>query len=128
VTFTGLVPPAEVAPLLRRATILVLPNPASVISTRHTSPLKLFEYMAAGRAIVASDLPSIREVLEDGANALLVPPGDAVALAAAISRLASQRELAASLSRAAFEGAAEYSWDRRAARLEPLLDRVRQPR
>ena len=57
--------------------MLVLPNPASAISTHFTSPLKLFEYMAAGRAIVASDLPAIREVLRDGENALLVTPGDA---------------------------------------------------
>lgn len=128
VTFTGLVPPAEVPALLRRATILVLPNPASAISTRYTSPLKLFEYMAAGRAIVASDLPSIREVLEDGVNALFVAPGDASALATAISLLASERELAAHLARAAFDAAARYGWDRRAARLEPLLERVRQPR
>ena len=128
VAFTGLVPPAEVGGLLRRATILVLPNPASVISTRYTSPLKLFEYMAAGRAIVASDLPSIREVLEDGVNALLVRPGDPAALATAISVLAGQRELASALARAAFDAAPQYSWDRRAARLEPLLDRVRQSR
>lgn len=128
VTFTGLVPPAEVPAILRRATILVLPNPASAISTRFTSPLKLFEYMAAGRAIVASDLPAVREVLEHEVNALLVAPGDADALAAAFMRLASDPALARRLARAAFDAAPEYGWDRRAARLEPLLDRVRQPR
>ena len=47
----------------READVLVLPNPASAISTHVTSPLKLFEYMAAGRPIVASNLPAIREVL-----------------------------------------------------------------
>ena len=45
--------------------VLALPNPASAISTHSTSPLKLFEYMAAGKAIVASSLPAIREVLTD---------------------------------------------------------------
>ena len=66
VTFTGLMPPAEVAARLREADVLVLPNPASAISSEFTSPLKLFEYMASGRPIVASDLPSLREVLRDG--------------------------------------------------------------
>jgi glycosyltransferase involved in cell wall biosynthesis len=74
VTFTGLVPPPRVRELLGRADILVLPNPASAISTRYTSPLKLFEYMAAARAIIASDLPSIREVLTHESTALLVAP------------------------------------------------------
>lgn len=60
---TGLVPPADVAGHLARASMLVLPNLASSMSERYTSPLKLFEYLWCGRAIVASDLPAIREVL-----------------------------------------------------------------
>ena len=50
VTFTGLVAPARGAGTAARRDVLALPNPASAISTRYTSPLKLFEYMAAGRA------------------------------------------------------------------------------
>ena len=125
VEFTGLVPPASVPGYLARATILVLPNVDSAIGSRFTSPLKLFEYMAAGRAIVASDLPAIREVLTDGVDALLVPPGDAAALAAAIARLLDDRALASRLAQAAFDRAAEFSWDRRAERLEPVLERAR---
>ena len=67
--------------------MLVLPNPASAISSRFTSPLKLFEYMAAGRPIVASDLPALREVLTPDADAVLVAPGNAGALAAGIRRV-----------------------------------------
>ena len=99
VTFTGLVEPARVPAHLARAAVLVLPNPASAISTHFTSPLKLFEYMAAMRAIVASDLPSIREVLRDNEHALLVAPGDADALAAAITRVLDDRPLAERLAR-----------------------------
>ncbi len=124
VTFTGLVEPGRVAELLRTATILSLPNPASAISTRFTSPLKLFEYMAAGRPIVASNLPSIREVLHDNIDALLVAPGDPEALAAGIRRLLKDRPLAGRLAAAASAGVAEYGWDRRAARLEALLTDV----
>ncbi len=102
----------------------MLPNPASAISTRFTSPLKLFEYMAAGRPIVASDLPSIREVLRHEQNALLVEPGDAAALAAGVRRLLDDRPLADRLAQAAVTDVASYSWDRRAERLETLLLQV----
>ena len=125
VEFTGHVPPASVPPLLRRAGILALPNPASAISTHFTSPLKLFEYMAAGRAIVASDLPALREVLHHETNAILVPPGDPAALAVAIARLARDPELAERLARRAFADVVDYTWDKRAARLEQLFEQVR---
>lgn len=128
VTFTGHVAPAQVPELLQRATILALPNPASAISTHFTSPLKLFEYMAAGRAIVASDLPAIREILQHEKNALLVRPGDPEALAAAIQRLAADRALSTRLARQAFDDAAEYTWQRRAERLEALFEEVRAAR
>ena len=123
-TFAGIVEPSRVRELLQQADILVLPNPASAISTRFTSPLKLFEYMSAGRAIVASDLPSIREVLHHEIDALLVAPGNPEAFAGAIERLVAQPGLAARLARAAFDAAPEFSWDRRAERLERLFQEV----
>jgi glycosyltransferase involved in cell wall biosynthesis len=124
VTFTGLVPPAEVAGRLEAADVLVLPNRATAISSRYSSPLKLFEYLAAGRPIVASDLPAFREVLRDGANALLVPPDDPAALAAAVRRLARHHAEAVALSQTGFEEATLYTWDARAARLESLFRHV----
>jgi glycosyltransferase involved in cell wall biosynthesis len=128
VTFAGHVTPAEVPAFLRRATILALPNPASAISTHFTSPLKLFEYMAAGRAIVASDLPSIREVLRHEVNAVLVAPGDSAALARGIDRLLGEPELAARLARNALNDVDDYTWSRRAERLETLFEQVRAAR
>jgi glycosyltransferase involved in cell wall biosynthesis len=121
VTFTGLVRPPDVAAHLAAADVLVLPNPASAISTKFTSPLKLFEYMAAGRAIVASDLPAIREVIDHDVHALLVPPGDPDALGLAIRRLAADAPLRERLGRAARARVADFTWDRRAERLESLL-------
>ncbi len=128
VQFTGLVPPAQVAGLLRAADVLVLPNPASAISTRFTSPLKLFEYMAAGRPIVATDLPALREVLRDGETAVLVTPGDAAALAAGIERVITDAQLAGRLASAARAAVDDYTWDRRAERLEQLLTGLAGPR
>jgi glycosyltransferase involved in cell wall biosynthesis len=121
ITFSGQVGPPQVAALLARASVLALPNTSSAISERYTSPLKLFEYLAAGKAIVASDLPAIREILRDGETALLVPPGDPLALAAALDRLRADPEMAARLGAAAARLAPEYSWAKRAERLETAL-------
>jgi glycosyltransferase involved in cell wall biosynthesis len=124
VTFSGLVPPADVSSLLSRADVLVLPNPPSAISSQFTSPLKLFEYMAAGRPIVASDLPSIREILTSGVDSLLVTPGDAEALAAGIRAIVSDRSLGERLATAAALAVRDYTWDRRAERYDALLRQV----
>jgi glycosyltransferase involved in cell wall biosynthesis len=125
VTLTGLVAPSAVEAHLASADVLALPNTSTVISERYTSPLKLFEYMAAGRPIVVSDLPSIREVVQHGESAWLVRPGDPEALAAGLGRVLSDPDLARRLSERAWTAAAEFSWARRAERIEGLLDRVR---
>jgi glycosyltransferase involved in cell wall biosynthesis len=124
ITFTGQVAHGDVPALLASADILVLPNPASAISSDATSPLKLFEYMAAGRAIVATDLPSIREVLTNNDTALLVAPGDARAMAAAIGRLSADPSLCLRLGRAAQAAAGNYTWNHRAERLEKLFREI----
>jgi glycosyltransferase involved in cell wall biosynthesis len=121
VELTGFVPPFEVRRWLQASDVLVLPNRATAVSASYTSPLKLFEYLAAGRPIVASRLPALAEVLRDEDNALLVDPDDSRALAAALARVSSDRALAVRLARRAFEDAAQFSWTRRAERLEPVL-------
>jgi len=123
---SGLVGPAEVPARLAAATMLVLPNTASAISERYTSPLKLFEYLALRRPIVASDLPAIREVLTPGRTALLVPPGDEVALGAAMLRLAGDPALSASLGAAARALLPDYTWEARADRLDAVFEAVRR--
>ena len=125
--FTGLVAPSEVPSQLGRADVLVLPNSATAVSASYTSPLKLFEYLAAGRAIVASQLPALEEVLTHERNALLVRPDDPDALAEAVRRLAADRDLALRLARAAFDLAPEFTWARRAERLEALLIPLARP-
>jgi glycosyltransferase involved in cell wall biosynthesis len=122
IAFEGQVDPPRVRGLLRSADILVVPNTPGRASEAYTSPLKLFEYMEAGRPIVASDLPAIREVLRPDGNAILVEAGSAEALAAGIARLLADRELAARVASQARTDVLEWTWDRRAARLEALLD------
>jgi glycosyltransferase involved in cell wall biosynthesis len=124
ITFTGLLPPREATARLAEASVLLLPNPRSAISNAFTSPLKLFEYMAAERPIVASDLPAIREVLRDGENALLVEPGNPQAFVEAIARLQKDPALASRLARRARADVAQYTWAARAERLETLFSAV----
>ncbi len=120
VTFTGLVPPSRVADHLARADILVLPNTHTAISRDFSSPLKLFEYMAARRPIVASDLPSFREILTDD-DAIFVEPGNATAIADAIARLIADPALAQRIADHAYARVNDYTWDRRAERLEGVF-------
>jgi glycosyltransferase involved in cell wall biosynthesis len=124
VSLTGFVPPAQVSDYLAAADVLVLPSTLSLAYAQYTSPLKLFEYMASGRPIVASDLPVLREILRDGENALLYPPESAEALAAAIGRLRAEPGLAARLADQAWRDVQTYSWDERARRVSERLAAV----
>lgn len=122
VEMPGTVPQARVAEELRRADVVAVPFLHTGMTERHTSPLKAFEALAAGRPIVASDLPSSREVLAHERNALLVPPGDAPALAAALQRLLGDAALRERLARQAWEDSERYSWDARARALLELFE------
>ena len=124
VEFRGFVPHAQVRASIAGAGVAVLPLPDNLMARYFTSPLKLFDYMAAGTPIVASDLPTVQEVLTDGDNALLVPPEDPAALAAAIRRMLLNPGLADRLRRTAFGQVQAYTWDARAARIIEALERV----
>jgi len=104
--------------------VLVLPNTPGRVSAAYTSPLKLFEYMASGRPIVASDLPALREVLRPDGNAVLVEAGDAGALAAGLARVLADPALASRLAAQARADVRAYTWDSRAGRIEALLEAV----
>ena len=120
VVFTGWVRSSEIPAYLQAADILVLPNSGQTkISRKYTSPLKLFEYLASARPVIASDLPSLREVL-NSENALLVPPDDPQALGAAMERLINDPDLAAQLARNGQETARRYTWANRALGLTGL--------
>lgn len=96
-------------------------------ATAYASPLKLFEYMGLARAIVAPDQPNLREILEDGVNALLFDPEDPAALRAALRRLIADADLRKRLGAGAYrtliEG--EYTWDANARRAVAALADVR---
>ena len=110
-------PHQEIPCWLVAADVLVLPNSAqSEESVHETSPIKLFEYMAAGRPIVASDLPSIREIVSER-EVEFVSPDNPEALARGIMNFINNSVRGESLARAAKEKSVEYSWENRARKI-----------
>jgi glycosyltransferase involved in cell wall biosynthesis len=121
VKLLGPVFPGDRFHLINAADICLLPLSQTSIGARYTSPLKLFEYMAMGKAIIASDLPSLREVLRPEENALLTPPGDAPALATALAHFATKPAQASALGECALADSRRYGWDSRAAGITAFL-------
>jgi glycosyltransferase involved in cell wall biosynthesis len=89
------------------------------------SPLKLYEYMAAGKAVVASAEGQIVDAIADGESGVLVPPGDSTALAEAIVSLLQDPGRRHCLGRKARQQAvAQHSWDHYIRRLEVVYESV----
>ncbi len=131
--FHGHVAPQQVPGYLAALDIALLPNQARVATAgdahgdigRYTSPLKMFDYMAAGRAIVASDLAVLREVLIDEHNARLCPPDAPEAWAATLVSLiddpAARRRLG---DQARHDLESHYTWAARARALSCVFHRL----
>lgn len=123
-TLHGYIPHSQTSQYLLAFDLVLLPNQNSMYTTnkerdiaRWTSPLKLFEYMAAGKPIIASDLPVLREILKHEYNALLCPPNDIKAWKLAIERL-QDKALRQKLGRTAHnEFMAKYTWKKRAEKI-----------
>lgn len=119
--FHGFFPPSQVEGFRQSMDILLAPYQAAVLceegtnTTNWMSPMKVFEYMASRKPIVASDLPVLREVLTNDVNAWLVPPADVDAWVRALRTLAGDPALRQRLAEQAFEDiVTKFTWDRRA--------------
>lgn len=125
VTFTGSVVAEDVPAWLGAMDIAVAPYPKLV--DFYFSPLKAYEYMAAGLPVVASRIGQLERMLEDGVNGVLVEPGDPVVLARALGRLAADRPLRERLgwaARATVEH--RHTWTGVASRILELAARPRR--
>jgi glycosyltransferase involved in cell wall biosynthesis len=117
VLFPGFVLPSNIHEFHLAADALVLYYPSWVVTSAFLSPAKLFGYMAAGRPVIAVDLPVLREVLGSPPAATLVPADDPPALARAIAAVINEPNHATRLAEAAKERVTPFSWDARAERV-----------
>lgn len=124
VQFIGFVGHADVPYFVNAADIAVVPV-QKMKADMWLSPMKLFEYMASGKAVVATASGQIKEVVKDGRNGLLVSAGDTENMAEAIGRLAADTDLGVRLGRQAREDAVQnHSWEQYLSRLENVFGDV----
>mgnify|MGYP001562038945 FL=1 len=119
---SGYIPHKEIIKYLAAADILVIPNSNLDERTKlFTSPLKLFEYMASGRPIVASATLTILEVLNDS-NAVLVEPDNPVALGEGLLKIVNDKKTAGFLAQNARKEVENYTWEKRAIKILGFLE------
>jgi glycosyltransferase involved in cell wall biosynthesis len=120
VQFTGLIKPAAMPAYQVASDILVAPYTSD--ARDYISPLKLFEYMAAGKPIVTTTKPVLKEVVTHGENALLAEPGDPASLAERVTSLATDPDRQTALGTQARKDVEQYTWERRAARILAFIE------
>jgi glycosyltransferase involved in cell wall biosynthesis len=129
IQFTGAVAPEDMPRVLQGFDVAVAPYPQADAVDQYFSPLKVYEYLAAGLAVVASSIGQIPAILTDGRTGLLVPPGDDDALGAALLRLAADPVLRRRLGAAArVDAVAHHDWTAVLARELAPLARELAPR
>lgn len=120
IIFTGFVSHKQVPLYLRAADILVAPFPKSDHYEFYMSPMKIFEYMASGRPIVATDLESIREILDNG-TAVFVKPDDQKSLEEGINKLLTDEQFGVQIADKAYQKVLQHTWGKRAGRILEFL-------
>jgi len=115
--FHDLVPAGDVPSYLAEFDLAAMPFPWTAHYAFNMSPLKMFEYMAAEKPIVATKLPSVMEVLKDGVNAVLVEPDNPAALAQGIQHIVLDQAFARKIGENARRDVNSYTWQRRAEKI-----------
>ena len=124
VHFTGSVAPGQIPGLLAAMDVAVAPYPP--LAGFYFSPLKVYEYMAAGRAVIGSRLGQLAQLIRHGENGLLCEPGDAADLAAQLGRLRGDGAMRARLGAAARKTILEsHTWDHVASRIQAVAQSCR---
>jgi len=124
-SFVGALEREALAAEYGAASIAVFPSVAAASGDQDGLPVALLEAMSTGCAIVASDLPGLRDAVEDGKSGLLTPPGSAEELAKALGRLLHDPQLRDRLGQAAATRAESFSVNVIGGRYVALLDELR---
>jgi glycosyltransferase involved in cell wall biosynthesis len=119
--FHDLVLVSEVPAYLAACDIVAMPFPWTPHYAYHMSPLKLFEYMAAEKPILATRLPSVMEVLADGKNAVLAEPDNPRELAHGIRRIIEDKEFSQRIGTRARQDVLHYTWEKRAQKIAHFI-------
>lgn len=120
VIFVGHLKQRALADYQKAADILLMPFPNKKHYANFMSPIKMFEYMASQRPIIASDLPTIREVLNHD-NAVICQPDNPQDLENKIKVLFEDKNLAKEISQQAYQDVQEYSWEQRTNKIYDFL-------
>ncbi len=116
IVFTGEIPAQQVPMSLAACDIFAMPFPDFPHYRHHMSPLKMFEYMAAERPLITSDLPTVRDVLDES-NAIFCAPGDVKSFAKALQWVADHPKEAEDRAKRAKEVVKRHSWEERMGRI-----------
>ena len=122
ITLTGFIPNAEIGQYQAACDVLLMPYQHKIAASsggdiaKYLSPMKLFEYMACGRPIISSDLPVLKEILNQE-NAILLPPDDLTAWVSAIKELRMNPDEGAKLAAQAQQDVQKYAWEARAQKI-----------
>jgi glycosyltransferase involved in cell wall biosynthesis len=120
VEFTGRRPHSDIPGYIARMDITVLPD-----SNSYGSPMKIFEYMAMGKAIVAPGVVPVQEIMEDGVTGFVITPGDADAMVRRILQLAGNETLRKNLGSAAREYVlGSHTWEANAKVIIHLAEKL----
>ena len=126
VTFGGYIPNSQIPDILDQQDILLLPNQKQLVCKNEdigkvTSPLKMFEYMASGKVIIASDLPVLREILNEN-NCYFANPENVNDWIEKIKYISDHRDEAKGKAKKAQEDVKEYTWYKRAEKMLQLVE------
>ena len=114
VIFTGFISNKQVPEYLGASDVLLMPYSSQCSTAKWMSPMKLFEYMAAKRPIIATDIPALHSHLVHGRNSFIIPPDNPEELTRSIRTLMRRPILSAQLAQRAYHDVQSYTWEKRA--------------